>query len=169
MAEPRFSVRSWLLLITMGAVVCALSVGMGFAPVIRIGLSIGYVFGILVQLRDTGPRTEGVISCACAAIFNLIPFLPIGFGHHEPSFVEQFAAEAAGVVLFGIWLTFAILAIRTRRGPNRAIGALSLLSVISPGILGYLDHCQYLVLSFLGFEWWHIRPFDCLAQLLWFS
>ena len=154
---------------TIGAVFCKLCVGMGCVAAIRTAVFVGYASAILAVLRKSGPRTLGVLSCTCAGILNLAVFLRFGNSHIEPSHVEQIVAETAGIVLFGIWITCAVLALRSRRDPNRAIAGLSVLLVISPGILGELDRSQYVVCSWLGIEWWHFRPFGYLMEVLWFS
>lgn len=167
--KHQFSVRACLILMTIGAVFCKLCVGMGWVAAIRTAVFVGYASAILAVLRHPGPRTEGALSCTCAGIFNLVLFCRFGNSHIERSFTEQLVAETAGIVLFGIWIVCALLAVRSRRYPNRAIGGLSLLSVISPGILGQLEYFQYIVCSWLGIEWWQVRPFGYLMEVLWFS
>lgn len=169
LAESRFSTKSWLLLLTIGSIASALCVGSGFAPAIRIGLAIAYVACVVVQLWRPGRKMEGIVSLASAVILNVIVLLRLGAGHHEPSLPAQVAAEGVGMILFGTWILFAVLAVRTLPTANRAIGGLSLLLLITPGVLGYLDHYQCLMRSPMGIEWWHVRPFDSLAQCLWYS
>jgi len=169
LAESRFSAEAWLLLMTIGTIASALCVGLGVGPAMRIGLAIAYVAYLVVQLWRPGRKTEAIVSLASAVILNVIVLFRLGAGQHEPSLPVQVAAEGVVIVVFGTWILFAVRAARTLPPANRAIGGLSLLLLVTPGVLRYLDHCQYLTLSLIGVEWWHVRPFDSLAQFLWYS
>lgn len=167
--NKKISVWIWLSLITTIMGVCSFFVGLGFAIVLRLALLVGYFSCLLFLFRYKGPKTEGIISCACAAIFNLIPFLLGSCRHQEPCIAALYIGEVICATIFILWIAFAIIAIITRITPNYMIGCLSLLAIVSPGILLYLDHIQYLGCTLLGFEWWHIRPFYALHSVLWFS
>jgi hypothetical protein len=168
-SEHKLSIWSWFLLIIISVIVCGLYLGrLGFIPAIRIGWSIGYLLCIFVALSQKGQKLEGCLSFACVISLNLIPFYYFR-RDHIASFGEYVFIETTSMFSFAMWLFFAILAIRMRRTPNRVIGFMSLISIISPGILDYMDTLQADIFTWMGYEWWHVRPFQAIADFLWYS
>ncbi|HBO43098.1 MAG TPA: hypothetical protein DD670_04025 [Planctomycetaceae bacterium] len=160
----------WILLI-IAVFVCGLSLSIGIRSTIRIAAVTGYIVLIAAQLRHPGPKLRGVVSVACAAAFNVLPFLAdfVVVSGQRLSPAAETVAEVVALVIFLMWILFALLAIRHAQHPNRTLGWLSLLLVLSPGILDHLDHFQYRACSLLRIEWWHFRPFAWLMDVLWFT
>jgi hypothetical protein len=164
LASSRF--RLTLLACFLAVVLCT---GMGAIAAIRVALLVLYGACLITEVSRTGPKILGITSVACGMLINLAFLVPLGGLDARHSVFALCVAEAVGVVVTGSWIAGGIFAIRTSRSPNRAIGFLSLVLILSPGVLQYMDHFQYVVLTNLQFEWWHVRPFDSLCEWLWFG
>jgi len=153
------------------AAVIVLIACFGIVATVRLVAIIAYLAVVGAQVSRQGPKLEGLVSVGLAVLFNLPLLIPIrvlgSTGHHEPSLESQQIAEALGLILLVLWMASAVIAIRSRRQPNRALGWLALGAVWTPGLLAYLDHCQYLVCARVGIEWSRFRPCEILMHWLW--
>jgi hypothetical protein len=160
----------WIFLIPIAVITYNLHDHACVASTIRVCSIITYMSIVIRQFFKQGRKIEGGVGIICAFFLNLSVLVPIRITgcHSEPNLMEQFFAEIINLVVFIMWLTSSILAIKSKERPNYTIGLLSLLLAVTPGVLGCLDHFQYLVYSLFGIEWWHIRPFNYLMQMLWY-
>jgi hypothetical protein len=135
----------------------ALCTGTRAITAIRVALLVLYGACLITEVIRTGPKILGITSVACGMFINLAFLVPLGGLDARHSVFALCVAETAGVFVTGSWIAGGLFAIRTSRSPNRAIGFLSLVLILSPGVLQYLDHLQDVVLTSLQFEWWNSR------------
>ena len=147
--------------------VCTLCVGAGWLAALRVGLAVGYFVAVVFSLSRRELGAAAVLSCGAAAVLHILVFLPRGIMPRQLPVAGKYVTECVGLLLFGIWLVAGVLAIWWRGAGGRRVAWVPLAAVISPGILNYLDHAQFLACSLCQIEWWHIRPFAAIARVLW--
>jgi hypothetical protein len=143
---------SWCLRIALCVMVCVLCVfNIGSISAIRIALVTGYVVCIFVVQSQKGPKLEGSVSCVCILLLHLtFPIFRMTCGQYL-SLLENFFREAALLLFFLSWAICAVLSIKKWQYPNCVLGFLSIVSIISPGVLTYFFHIKYIILSALGY------------------
>jgi len=168
----RFSLRTALILMTLFAVGCSISKCVGHSrwliTIVRLGSPLAIIGGIIWQLRHKGRSLEGLLSVAA---FTLIVILfEQTRGREEPTDFAFYTLNILLLILFVVWFACAVSAIRTGQRPNRGLGALSLLCLLSPYCLIYLTHWQFLIYTFFDVQdSWRFRPMDDLLYFLWDS
>jgi hypothetical protein len=117
-------------------VICLL---LAIPPAVWLGL-------LIVAMLMRGPKLDGVISLVAAVAGNAlqIRFTLRGLPRPPPVW-QEFRELSVSLILFGTWLGFAVIAIKTWRLPNSLIGGLSLAFLASPGVLFLVQwYCWFL-------------------------
>ncbi len=168
----QFSLRTALLVMTLTAVVCAVSRAVGdvfwILALLRTAVPVAIAGYISYQLLQPGPKLEGIISVGAIATFHGWYALPLNPRLELPQVVCTII-QISVLVLFVTWFAFAVLAIRRGGATNRKMGVASLFFLLSSSSLHYLEYWQFLVCTLLRIEWWHMRPLRHIRDLLWLS
>ena len=164
MSAPQYSIRSICLATLCFAILFAGTRAFGLGSALRGTLVLAWIGAVAFHGTRTGSKELGIWSLLLAFVFNFTAFqLRAGI---QP--IEMTERVVFGATCMALWIYFGVRAVRTGAAPNRQLGILSLLALLSPFSLELLDELVVIVLGALGVPQAYLfTPFFGPSNLLW--
>ena len=159
----QFSLKRMLYSVPAFAVFFLIARFTGLTVALRVGIPLCVLGGVVWYLTRSGRKIDAFVSLAGLLLFHVVS-LNIRYNSvWEPMFVHAIRGAS-----FLVWLLFAITAIRSRQMPNRTIGFLLILFVLSPITLDVINFWTMVYCQTLDVHFWTIpHHVHHLNELLW--